>query len=130
MGGSCSQPVRGTAWSFVWKSLGWDFFERTAAMLWALALASGMGLLLGLRLRVPSVLAASAILVVCCVAVMPFANWSFLPAAAFTFGLLGALQCAYLAGLMLSCAWTRARSSPATAGLPTLSGPHHSTEPR
>jgi hypothetical protein len=90
-------------------------------MVWALALVSGMGLLLGLRLRVPAVLAASGILVVSCFVVMPFAHWSLLPAAAFIFGLLTALQCGYLVGLMLSSR---------ILGLPSLAGPHHSTGPR
>ena len=90
-------------------------------MLWALALVSGMGLLLGLRLRVPAVLAASGILVVSCIAVMPFTGWSLLPAAAFIFGLLTALQCGYLVGALLS---------PRILGLPSLAGPHHSTGPR
>jgi hypothetical protein len=90
-------------------------------MLWALALASGMGILLGLRLRALSVLIASAFLVVFCVAIILFADWALREAAAFIFGALVALQCGYLVGLLLS---------PRIFGLPSLAGPHHPTRPR
>ncbi len=90
-------------------------------MLWALALASGMGILLGLRLRAPAVLAASAILVASCVAVVPFADWSLLEAVAFIFGALAALQGGYLVGLLLS---------PRILGLASLADPHQPTRSR
>ncbi len=99
----------------------WDFFGRMAAMLWALALTSGTGILLGLRLRASAVLAASVVLVALCIIVMPFAHWSLLPAVAFIFGLLATLQCGYLVGLMLA---------PRILGLLSLAGSHHPTGPR
>ena len=72
-------------------------------MLWMFAMAIGVGLLLGgLWLRLPSVLVASVSLVLLELVLMPLAQWSLLTAAAFLFALLGALQCGYLAGLMLS----------------------------
>ena len=81
-------------------------------MLWLLAMAGGMGVVLGLWLRVPSVIAASGALVLLCSIVMPLGDWPPLTAIAFSFALLGALQCGYLVGLIVSCAWARARSSP------------------
>jgi hypothetical protein len=72
-------------------------------MLWMFAMAGGVGLLLGgLWLRLTSVLAASISLVLLGTVLMPLAQWSLLTAVAFLFALLGALQCGYLAGLMLS----------------------------
>lgn len=79
-------------------------------MLWATVIAGGSGLLLGLWLRAPAVLAASAATVAACIVVLPFANWSLLAAILFGFGLSTALQLGYLAGLMLSCARARAGS--------------------
>ena len=72
-------------------------------MLWMFAMASGLGVLLGgLWLRLPSVLVASVSLVLLGIVLTPLAQWSLLTAVAFLFALLGALQCGYLAGLMLS----------------------------
>lgn len=86
-------------------------------MLWLLAMAGGMGVVLGLWLRVPSVIAASGALVLLCGVVMPLGDWPLLTAIAVSFALVGALQCGYLIGLMLSCVWARATSSPRAAGL-------------
>jgi hypothetical protein len=80
-----------------------------------------MGILLGLRFRVLAVLVASAVLVVFCVAVMHFADWSLLEAAAFIFCALTVLQGGYLVGVLLS---------PRLLGLPSLARPHHSAGPR
>jgi hypothetical protein len=72
-------------------------------MLWMFAMAGGLGVLLGgLWLRPPSVLVASVSLVLLGIVLMPLAQWSLLTAVTFLFALLGALQCGYLAGLMLS----------------------------
>jgi hypothetical protein len=87
-------------------------------MLWLMAAATGTGILLGLRLRVPSVVAASAGVVVVCIVLMLRAQWSLLAAMAFMFATLAALQCGYLVGLMLSYVWIRVRSSPNCANLP------------
>jgi hypothetical protein len=77
-------------------------------MLWMFAMAGGVGLLLGgLCLRLPSVLVASVALVLLGIVLMPLAQWSLPAAGAFLFALLGALQCGYLAGLMLSWSPTR-----------------------
>ena len=84
--------------------------ELSDTLLWALVIAGGTGLLLGLWLRVPAVLAASAATVVACTVLLPIANWSLLTAILFGFGLSTALQFGYLAGLMLSCALSQAGS--------------------
>ena len=68
-------------------------------MLWALASATLMGIVFGLFLRVPAVLAASVMIVASCIALIPIAHWSLLAAVAFTFGMLAAFQYGYLAGL-------------------------------
>ena len=71
-------------------------------MLWAFASATLMGIMFGLFLRVPAVLAASVIIVASCIALMPIADWSLLQAAAFSFGMLAAFQYGYLAGLLFA----------------------------
>lgn len=78
-------------------------------MPWLLVVAGAFGILLGLWMRVPSVIAASCALVLLCSAVMPLAGWSALTAIAYIFALLGALQCGYLIGLGLSHPWMTAR---------------------
>ena len=80
-------------------------------MLWAFASATATGIVFGLFLRWPTVLAASVMIAACCVALMPIAHWSLLPATAFAFGMLAVFQWGYLAGLLLSRAWVR-RLSP------------------
>ena len=87
-----------------------EFRELSDTLLWALAIAGGTGLLLGLWLRVPAVLAASAATVAACTILLPFANWSLLTAILLGFGLSIALQFGYLAGLMLWCALSQAGS--------------------
>ena len=47
-------------------------------MLWAFASATLMGIVFGLFLRVPAVLAASVMIVASCIALMPIAHWSLL----------------------------------------------------
>ena len=74
-------------------------------MLWAFASATLMGIVFGLFLRVPAVLAASVMIVASCIALMPNAHWSLLPTVAFTFGMLDTFQYGYLGGL-----WARRRS--------------------
>ena len=81
-------------------------------MLWAIASATLMGIVFGLFLRVPAVLAASVLIVASCVALMPIAHWSLLPAVAFTFGMLAAFQYGYLAGHLFVHAKSARRLSP------------------
>ena len=87
-------------------------------MLWAFAAAGGTGLLLGLWFRVPALIAASGLTAVACFSLAPFADLGLMLSFVFTIALLGVLQAGYLAGLLLFCAWSRARLSP--ADLPTF----------
>lgn len=73
--------------------------------------AAGIGLLLGLSLRVSAVVAASAAISVVGLSIAPFADVPAVTAALTTFGSLLALQCGYLGGLALSYARSRMRSS-------------------
>ncbi len=87
-------------------------------MLWTFAAAGGMGLVLGLWSRVPALIAASCLTAATCLSLAPFMDMGLLSALVFTFASLGVLQVGYLAGLILFCAWSRARLSP--ADLPML----------
>jgi hypothetical protein len=88
-------------------------------MLLALGAAGAMGLLLGLRYRVPALLVASGVTTAVCLLVAPFTGLKPLSVMVITFALLGVLQLGYLTGLMLSSAWTLA-SSLAVPGSPTV----------
>jgi hypothetical protein len=85
-------------------------------MHWVFVVTIGTGILLGLWLRVPSVLCASGAIVLACVVLTPLAEWTLLWNVVFTLALLDALQCGYLAGLILSYAWPREKSLQRTAG--------------
>jgi hypothetical protein len=95
-------------------------------MLWLLIMATALGVLLGaLSLRVHAVLIASCIVVALGILLIPLAHVSLLKAVAATFGLLAALQCGYLAGLILSSAATRCsqRNEDRRNGSPRHDGP-------
>jgi hypothetical protein len=77
-------------------------------MLLAFGIAGALGLLLGLRHRVPALLAASVVTVTVCLSVTPFTDLKPMAAVGVTFAMLGVLQVGYLTGLMVSCAWSRA----------------------
>ena len=79
-------------------------------MLWLLLPAGGAGVLLGLWLRVPALLAASVALVGTAAVLMTLGEWPLGEAIAFIFMLLTALQVGYLVGLLLPSAWTRVAS--------------------
>ncbi len=79
-------------------------------MPWLLIVACSLGILLGLWMRVPAIVAASIGLVLLCTAAMPLASWSPLTALMYIFALLAALQCGYLIGVALSLPWATARS--------------------
>ena len=101
-------------------------------MFWLIVGATSTGILLGLWLRVSSVLAASLLVVVASVALVPLlTDWSLLTAVAFVFVLLAALQFGYLAGALITVGQTRTRS-PADTGLPRTTSdrvePRHRTE--
>ena len=81
-------------------------------MLWAFASATLMGIVFGLFLRWPAVLAASVIIVAACIGLMPIAQWSLLPGVAFSFAMMAAFQYGYLAGLLFVHAKCARRLSP------------------
>ena len=76
-------------------------------MLWLVIAVAGTGVLFGLWLRVPALLAISAALVPIPVLLITLQQWSVLKAIAFLFLLLTILQIGYLIGLVLAYAWTR-----------------------
>jgi hypothetical protein len=79
-------------------------------MPWLIGVAFGFGILLGLWLRVPSVVAASGAVVLLCSVVTTLAGWSPLTAIALIFALLFALQCGYLVGVLSPILWFRTES--------------------
>jgi hypothetical protein len=83
-------------------------------MLWAFTAAGTVGLLLGLRFRMPSVLAASVVILVGAIVAAPLAGLPLWTALAAAFGALFALQSGYLVGLAL---WS---TSPRANPLPPL----------
>ena len=76
-------------------------------MLWLAITVAGTGVLFGLWLRVPALLAISAALVPIPVLLITLQQWSVLKTIAFLFLLLTILQIGYLIGLVLAYAWTR-----------------------
>ena len=78
-------------------------------MLWLFAAGGLAGLLLGLRFRVTALIAASGMTAVVGMTAATHMGLEFLAAVGVTFALLGVLQVAYVLGLMLSCARSRAK---------------------
>jgi hypothetical protein len=89
-------------------------------MLWATAIAAAMGMLFGLKLRVPALLAACLVVVVAWIAAAMFTALPMLTVLGSIVGMLCALQVGYLAGLSASCAWLRVRSPSGPPILPQL----------
>jgi hypothetical protein len=81
-------------------------------MPWLLVVACASGILLGLWMRVPTVVAASAALVLSCAVAMPLTGWSAWAAIAYVFALLAALQCGYVVGVGLSLPSMNASTRP------------------
>ena len=102
-------------------------------MLWLASITSvlSVGVVLGLWLRVPSVLAASLVLALITAIFVPLVTeWSLLTAVVFLIALQCALQCGYLVGLAVAFGHTRVRSSDGS-GLPRVARhPSQSTGPR
>lgn len=78
-------------------------------MIWLLAGAGAVGLLLGLRFRVPSVVAASALISAGALVAVPVIGLPLWTALWVGFGALCALQGGFVVGLLLWCAATRVR---------------------
>ena len=85
-------------------------------MLWAFAAAGGMGLLLGLWFRMPVLLTASALTAAAGVLFVPFKEMGAMAGVGLVYALLATLQVGYLAGLVLSYTWSRARNEPPMLG--------------
>jgi len=66
-----------------------------------------IGLLLGLRLQVPALLAASAVTAPLAIAYAVAARLSWLTGAGVIFASLAALQAGYVVGLLLAYGWSR-----------------------
>jgi hypothetical protein len=75
-----------------------------SVMVWAVIIAGGTGLLLGLLLKVPAVLAASALAVVAGMVLTTLTSWSLLDTLIYCGALLATLQVGYLVGGALACA--------------------------
>jgi len=84
---------------------------RESDVLWAFTIAGMIGLVLGLRYRMPAIVAASGLVLVGGIAVAPLTGLPLWTALAAPFGALCALQSGYIAGLMLSCAMSSARAT-------------------
>jgi hypothetical protein len=69
--------------------------------------AGSMGILLGMRFRVPALVAASVTTAAMCLLIAPFTELSADAAAGTMLALLTALQGGYLVGLVISAAWSR-----------------------
>jgi hypothetical protein len=80
-------------------------------MFWLVVMASGLGIVLGVWLRVHAVTIASSAIVLGNVVLMPIQPRPVLQAVTSTIALLCALQCGYLVGLMVSYIWARAGAS-------------------
>jgi hypothetical protein len=76
-------------------------------IIWAVIIAGGTGLLLGLWLRVPAVLAASVVAVGAGVVLAALTSWSLLGTALYCGALLATLQVGYLVGGAMACARSR-----------------------
>jgi hypothetical protein len=90
-------------------------------VLWAIVAAGTLGLLFGFRFRVYAVFAISIVIVVAGIAAAPVGSGSALEYAITIVGMLVALQCGYVAGLLLLCGWSRLRLA-ARAKAPLLAG--------
>jgi hypothetical protein len=87
-------------------------------MIGALVAAGGLGLLLGLRYRVPALLFASIAVAVAAAVVAVLAGASALAALGLSLGAVATLQCGYLGGLLVAYAASRAK--PRRSGGPML----------
>ena len=80
-------------------------------MFWLVLAAGGVGCVVGLwLLRAPSIALVSSALVLVCVGVALLAQWGLWASLGLTVALVSALQAGYLAGLLASWAWMRAKA--------------------
>lgn len=76
-------------------------------MLWAGIIAGGVGLVLSARYSVAAVIPAGLFGLLFILCASPFADWTTPVTLATMAVMLCALNAGYVAGLALSCAWTR-----------------------
>ena len=88
-------------------------------MLWATLITATVGVLLGLRLRVPALLAASAVTAVLAILHAVAVGLSWLAGAAQIVAWLAGLQAGYLVGLWMAHGWARFTVAGHTSG-PTI----------
>ena len=79
------------------------------AVFWALAAITSMGLLLGFLFRVPTLLAASTMILLTIIALGPYLQWPIQTMAVYAAALLLALQFSYFVGALLNELWFRIR---------------------
>jgi hypothetical protein len=79
-------------------------WEGNEGMVWACVAGGAVGLLLGLWLRVPALIAASGVTAALCLLIAPLTELGPPSTAGMILALLSVLQVGYLAGLLVSCA--------------------------
>ena len=82
-------------------------------MIWVFVAAGGAGFLLGLRYKLPALVAVSGLSFLVCFPFALLAEMGLLPAFLISFGLLGMLQVGYLGGTLAAGASARTRTSAA-----------------
>jgi hypothetical protein len=82
-------------------------------MIWVFVTAGGAGFLLGLRYKLPALIAVSGLTFLVCFPVALLAEMGLLPALLIAFGLLGVLQVGYLGGALAAGTWAGTRTSSA-----------------
>jgi hypothetical protein len=78
-------------------------------LVWAVIIAGATGLLLGLWLQVPAVIATSALALVAGAVLTALTNWSLLGSVLYCAGLLATLQIGFLSGGALACILSRSK---------------------
>jgi hypothetical protein len=82
-------------------------------MIWVFVAAGGAGFLLGLRYKLPALVAVSGLAFLVCFPFALFAEMGLLSAFLISFGLLGMLQVGYLGGTLAAGTWAGTRTSSA-----------------
>jgi hypothetical protein len=76
-------------------------------MIWAIAIAGGTGVLIGVWLQVPAVLFASAVAVLAGIVHTSLTSWPLFEAVVYCVALLVTLQAGFLLGGALACGRSR-----------------------
>jgi hypothetical protein len=89
-------------------------------MLWAYLFAATLGVIFGLRLKVPAVAASSAVIVIGGTLAAAVSGWTIGWAVLVAMGASSVFQCGYLLGLGLTCMADRHWAHSVSATRPTL----------